>query len=152
MPKPLKRCIALQPVSREHHYGLLLAWKIREGFKHEIAAERIKRYTDWFWENQLQDHFEFEETYIFPILGAEHELIKKAMREHRRLKRLFSVTDKVAQHLSLLEEELVAHIRFEERVVFEEIQKVATSEELATVEKAHTKVEIEDWGDEFWKK
>ncbi|WP_241739476.1 hypothetical protein [Aestuariibaculum marinum] len=31
--KPLKRHKALQPLSREHHYGLLLTWKIRTGFK-----------------------------------------------------------------------------------------------------------------------
>ncbi|CDF79955.1 hypothetical protein BN863_22430 [Formosa agariphila KMM 3901] len=27
--KPLKRHKSLQPLSRDHHHGLLLAWKIR---------------------------------------------------------------------------------------------------------------------------
>jgi len=30
MNQPIKRHVALQPVSREHHYGLLLSWKIRD--------------------------------------------------------------------------------------------------------------------------
>ena len=30
--KPQKRHKALQPLSREHHHGLLLSWKIRSGF------------------------------------------------------------------------------------------------------------------------
>ena len=150
MPNPIKRHIALQPVSREHHHGLLLSWKIREGLKRQIAIEKIKKYTDWFWKNQLQAHFEFEEKYIFPILGGEHKLIKRALREHRRLKRLFISTDKVEQNLSLLEEELVAHIRFEERVLFQEIQKIASDEELKIIEQSHSKDIVEEWEDEFW--
>lgn len=123
MHKPIKRHKALQPVSREHHFGLLLSWKIRKGFKLNIELERIKAYTDWFWEHHLVPHFNFEEHFMFPILGNEHKLVKKAIREHNRLSRLFTATDKIEQNLSLIEEELIAHIRFEERVLFKEINK-----------------------------
>ena len=47
--KPLKRHKALQPLSRDHHHGLLLSWKIRSGFKKNIDVERIKVYADWFY-------------------------------------------------------------------------------------------------------
>lgn len=43
MSQPIKRHPSLQPLSREHHYGLLLSWKIREGFKREVPPERIKK-------------------------------------------------------------------------------------------------------------
>ena len=152
MPKPLKRHQSLQPVSHEHHHGLLLSWKIREGFKRQIAVERIKKYTDWFWENHLQAHFDFEEKFMFPILDKESKLVKRALREHRRLKRLFTATDKVEQNLSLIEEELIGHIRFEERILFQEIQKLATEQQLKIIEQAHSKIMVEEWGDKFWKK
>lgn len=46
MPKPIKRHTALKPLSREHHHGLLLSWKIREGLKRNIEIPRIKKYID----------------------------------------------------------------------------------------------------------
>src|SRR5690606_36276296 len=67
--KPIKRDENIQPFSREHHHGLLLSWKIKTGFKKNLELERIKRYTDWFYKNQLLPHFEAEEKYLFPILG-----------------------------------------------------------------------------------
>ena len=71
MPKPVKRSISLTPISREHHHGLLLSWKIREGLKKKLAPKRIKRYTDWFWECHLQSHFDFEEKYIYFLFLAK---------------------------------------------------------------------------------
>lgn len=154
MPKPLKRHVALQPLSREHHHGLLLSWKIREGLKYNIEPERIKKYTDWFWKNHLQQHFEFEENHIFPILGETDKMVKRAKKEHSRLRRLFTTPKQSIEiNLSLIEEELVGHIRFEERVLFNEIQKIANEEQFATLEKMHQETSnVEGWVDEFWVK
>jgi len=150
-PKPLKRSAHLKPISRDHHHGLLLCWKIREGFKRNVSTERIKRYTDWFWQTQLADHFHLEETYIFPILGNDHELVKRALAEHRRLKRLFEQEAEVWRSLNLIEEELDSHIRFEERILFNEIQQVATEPQLAAVAKHHQHApHCENWSDPFW--
>ena len=103
MSKPIKRSVALKPLSREHHHGLLLSWKIREGFKQNVEIERIKRYIDWFWKHHLQAHFEFEENYVFPILGQENELIIKALQEHNRLQQIFTATDTVKKNLSSID-------------------------------------------------
>lgn len=151
--KPLKRDPHLKAVSRDHHHGLLLCWKIREGFKRDIDLARIKRYADWFWTSHLEDHFAIEEKYIFPILGEDHELVKKALSEHRRLRRLFADDIEVWRSLNLIEEELDSHIRFEERVLFNEVQKVATNEQLALVDTHHNHhTHCDDWEDEFWTK
>ena len=150
MSKPIKRSVALKPLSREHHHGLLLSWKIREGFKQKVEIERIKRYTDWFWKHHLQAHFEFEENYVFPILGKENELIIKALQEHKRLQQIFTATDSVEKNLSSIEEELVSHIRYEERVLFKEIQSIASDDQLEIIEKEHSKNSIDEWEDEFW--
>ena len=149
MPKPLKRSLPLIPISREHHHGLLLAWKIREGIKNKISVDRIKKYTDWFWKKHLNAHFEFEEKYIFPILGNENALIKRALQEHEKLKELFSSSK---ENLLSIENEISSHIRFEERILFEEIESMATATQLKLIESAHSEITNDDWHDEFWLK
>lgn len=149
---PIKRHKSLQPLSREHHHSLLLSWKIRRGFHNKINVERIKTYTDWFYKHHVAQHFELEETTVFPILGSEHELIKKAESDHRRLQRLFTDSDDIEKSLSLLEEELEQHIRFEERVLFPEIQQIATPEQLKIIEDHHNHAAfVDNVADEFWK-
>lgn len=150
--KPLKRHKALQPLSREHHHGLLLGWKIRAGFNKNIDIERIKTYADWFFETHLIPHFEKEEQHIFTILGNDNDLVKKALSEHKKLAMLFNQTEDTRKNLSLIEEELEQHIRFEERVLFPEIQKVASPDQFAEIEKIHQSIPFKDKvDDEFWK-
>lgn len=150
--KPQKRHIALQPLSREHHHGLLLSWKIRTGFNKNIEPLRIKAYADWFFETHLIPHFEMEEAHVFTILNENNELIKLALADHRRLKRLFTKETDAAKALSNIEETLDKHIRFEERVLFPEIQKVATEDQLALIERIHQQDDFVDkLDDEFWK-
>src|SRR6476620_3890431 len=115
---PLVRTKELRPLSREHHHGLMLCWKIRSGFNKNVDPARIKRYTDWFYIKYLLPHFELEEEYIFPILKKDSDLVRKALADHRRLRRLFNQRINVELNLGLIEEELEAHIRFEERVLF----------------------------------
>ncbi|MEZ4792471.1 MAG: hemerythrin domain-containing protein [Gelidibacter sp.] len=151
-PKPLKRHKALQPLSRDHHHGLLLSWKIRNGFNKNVELGRIKTYADWFFETHLIPHFELEEAHIFPLLDENNELVKRALAEHRRLKRLFNEEGDVEKSLHKIEEELEQHIRFEERVLFPEIQKIATEDELLQIEKIHHEDGfVENLEDEFWK-
>lgn len=152
MNKPINRLQALRPLSREHHHGLLLCWKIREGFKKGINPERIKSYAAWFWETYLARHFEAEERYVFPILENDNPLVKRALAEHRRLKRLFLDQKNVVKSLNRIEDELGRHIRFEERVLFNEIQERASSEQLRLVSAIHNETPpFEEWRDEFWK-
>lgn len=150
--KPLKRAKELQELSREHHHGLLLCWKIRTGFSRNVKPERIKKYTDWFYTKYLLPHFELEEEYVFPVLPGNSELVKKALAEHRRLRRLFNQRIHIEKNLGLIEEELEAHIRFEERILFPEVQKVASREQLAKIAEIHKEGEFEEnEKDIFWK-
>lgn len=149
--KPLKRHKAIIPLSREHHHTLLLCWKIRKGISKDVAIDRIKRYSDWFFESHILPHFKIEETYLFPIMGKDNEMVKKALAEHRRLERLFREENDIQRSLSLIEEELEKHVRFEERELFMKIQEVATPEQLALVEEHHGPEKFqENTEDEFW--
>ena len=149
--RPLKRAIELQPLSHDHHHGLQLCWKIRTGFSRKIELERIKKYADWFFVTHLEPHFELEENYIFTVLDSSHELVKQALTDHRRLKRLFTQTSDLEKALGRIEEELEKHIRFEERVLFPEIQSEATELQLSKISEIHThEVFVENVEDVFW--
>lgn len=149
--KPIKRHKSLQPLSREHHHGLLLCWKIKKGFNNKTEVARIKNYVNWFYENQLCSHFEAEEKHIFPILGNEHKLIKQALNEHTRLRSLFESETEVEENLQSITKELDDHIRFEERILFNEIQSIATESQLKTVDNIeNTEHPKEEYHDPFW--
>lgn len=137
---PVKRLPQLQGISREHHDALLLGWKIRAGTAKGVAPARIRRYCRRFLREKLKPHFAIEETVLFPILGLEHPLVRKAMAEHRRLQRLINGRTDDALAISLIEEELEAHVRFEERQLFNLVQEAATPEQLAHVQEAHARL------------
>lgn len=147
--KPLKRVKELKPFSKDHHHGLLLGWKIRTGLKKEIAVDRIAAYTIWFYERHLLPHFELEEKYLFPVLGMEHDLIRKALNDHQQIRSIMALPDKI--DLLQLADLLEAHIRFEERELFGQIQEVATEEQLAIVERVHNDGAFIEHADQFWK-
>lgn len=159
MIKPLKRHPALVPLSKDHHFGLLLCWKIRTGAKTGVAPGRIAAYVEYFYEHHLKQHFQEEEEYIFSLLGANDEKRKKAEQQHRRINRLVEKLALIPERrdvtLGQLEEELEAHIRFEERELFPYLQNILSSRELeelqARIDDIHV-VETDTWEDQFWVK
>ncbi|MCB9034647.1 MAG: hemerythrin domain-containing protein [Chitinophagales bacterium] len=149
---PLKRHIALQAVSREHHHTLLFCWKIREGLRKEIATKRIKLYADWFWTNYLQAHFEHEEQYILPLLDEKNPLYQQTINEHNTIQDLFLTnTNDLKESLAQIDTAIVAHIRFEERKLFAFIQEHANEEDLQSLAANHHDAIIDNWEDEFWR-
>lgn len=150
--KPQKRHEALQPLSREHHHGLLLSWKIKTGIKKHAAPERIANYANWFYENYLLQHFETEEKYVFPVLGSHHPLIIQATEEHKQIRELFSSGTVLPQNLHSLADLVEKHIRFEERVVFNEIEKVASAQQLQIIQGHHSESAFcDNLADIFWR-
>lgn len=152
--QPIQRHRALQPLSREHHHALLLCWKIRAGLRKAVEAERIKKYCDCVFKNQLLPHFDIEEKHVFPLLGKKHDFAVQGFAQHRELKQLFKRTTSV-EILHKIADLLNEHVRFEERVLFNEIQKAATAEELKKIAELHPEQApvckaVDEWEDEFW--
>ena len=78
-------------------------------------------------------------------------MVKQALAEHRELKRLFESENDLHKSIGLIEEELEKHIRFEERVLFNEIQAVANSEQLLQIQlDSSDKIFCENLSDIFW--
>ena len=135
---PVERAPALQGISSEHGEVLRLCWKIRVGSNRSVPAQRIRSYCRGFLKTRLGPHFRVEEAVIFPILGMDHPAVRKAMADHRRLQRLINGRTDPMVAMSLLEEELEAHVRFEERKLFNQVQQVATDAQLRCVEHAYS--------------
>lgn len=134
---PLERHALLKPVSREHHEGLMLCWHIRKALAQGRDPDVQMRACADFYHTHLLSHFAIEEEAVFPVLGAGDPLVKRALAEHRRLTLLFLAWDDPLSNLSLIEEELKAHIRFEERVLFQRVQEVASEEQLERIDRLH---------------
>lgn len=150
--KPLKRSDGLKPYSIDHHQGLLLCWKIRTGINCNVAPGRIAAYVIWFYKNELLPHFELEEKYIFPVLGYGNDLVMQGINDHKAISLRVNELNTV-NSLMQLAELLEKHIRFEERTLFGEVQKCATPEKLAEIEKVHGSNKfVENTTDEFWNK
>ncbi len=87
--KPIKRNVNIVIFSREHHFGLLFCWKIRQGIKKNVEAERIKKYVNFYWIAFLHKHFEEEETYMF--LKVKDDLCNMALEQHQQIKLLIKL-------------------------------------------------------------
>ncbi len=151
MKQSKERHLALTPLIEEHNEVILLCERIREGLRNKIENKRIKNYIDWFKINYLDPHFEIETQHIFPILGNNNVRVKRALANHRRLNRLFAETSEINKVLNKIEEELSSYIGFEERILYEEIRTIASSQQWEEIEKRHQQLEFSDeWKDPFW--
>ena len=152
MTKPIKRHESIQPLSRDHHHGLLLSWKIRSGISKGVDINRIKKYADWFYTNHIEPHFDIEEKDVFPILGSQNPSAQKALNPHQSMKELCLATDHLEVNLRMLEQKLTEHIRFEERELFTEIEKVASKNQLEQIKEVHPDLRFEENSDdEIWR-
>ena len=153
---PIKRHKAIVSFSKDHHLGLLLVWKIRQGLKKAISIERISNYVLSFFTENLQNHFNEEEEMLFCKLPDGDDLRKQAEADHKAIYKLIVAIRENKNDAYLLNQfadKLEKHIRFEERELFNHLQKNIASEELAEIEKRLSndgKTIDEKWPDPFW--
>lgn len=123
------------------------------GCEKNIETERIIRFCHWFWASHLQLHFEKEETVLPQVLSNSQSLMQQMFSEHEIIKIQFEELDQKNNYesLELLAQTINDHIRFEERQLFNEIEKSATAGQLHQMEE-QLKDEKNNavWEDEFW--
>ena len=148
----MKRHEALVQLSRDHHFGLLLCWQLKEGLKKDISVERMSKYIVLFYEQNLKPHFAEEEETIFLILGNAHPLIEEAISQHRELEKMISDGFETPEQIQTFRDLLELHIRTEERQIFPEIENTATEEELQNLLKQnYPELKEPEYEDLFWK-
>jgi iron-sulfur cluster repair protein YtfE (RIC family) len=137
----MKRHIALQPLTRDHHQGLILAQMIKKGAPQyrgmPADPEGKTEYTLSFYKTDLSKHFKEEEEILFPFVKAKDEsldlLIDEIISEHRKIETLVNslkTKNNSEQILDELGKLLESHIRKEERNLFTEIEKILSEDEL----------------------
>lgn len=149
----MKRNENIVLLSRDHHFGLLCSWKIRQGLKKEIAARRIGRYVRYFWTSHLEEHFREEEEILFP--DADDEFAERIRQEHQQIRSLTAAIEIAVDPELLLSfaNALEQHIRFEERTWFPHLEELLDNQTLEEIGKALDVVhaaETDEYEDEFW--
>jgi len=152
---PIKRNAALVQLSKDHHFGLLLIWKTREGLKKSIEPERISRYIIHFFETELKAHFKEEEELLFVEVPPDNKLRMQAEAEHKNIYELIERISTRPGDKDLVQtfaNTLEKHIRFEERQLFNYLQDnipASSLSQIASQLKSKEKV-LTGWSDAFW--
>lgn len=153
---PIKRHAAIVSFSKDHHFGLLLVWKIRQGLNKAINFERISNYVLFFFREDLEKHFKDEEQLLFSKLPVDDAFRIRAESEHQSIYNLVNAIENSKENVVLLKQfadELENHIRFEERVLFNHLQNEMSEKDLESIAEyfSNTGKDIdENWEDTFW--
>jgi len=155
-PSPIKRHKAIVSFSKDHHFGLLLVWKIRQGLDRTVSPERISKYVLYFFKEDLAKHFRDEEEMLFNQLSADDPMRRRAESEHANLYKLVKELEQNASDSELLKqfsEKLDEHIRFEEREFFNYLQSSPNIqlEEVSERDTDNSRKIDDAWDDCFWK-
>ncbi len=154
--RPIKRTVELQPLSREHHDGLLFVWKIRQGLNNHTSNETLKSFALWYFKNHIKHHFFQEEKLLLPYFSPGDPLAVRMKEEHDHIRELLLAIgqDPVKQDFIQLANLIESHIRFEEREFFAQVELQLSEQELRNVSFLLEEKPLscnDDWTDEFWK-
>lgn len=141
----MKRHPALISLSQDHHQGLLLAQLLKKNapeYKGLPADPQGKmQYAKEVYITELDQHFREEEEIVFPYLKNKDkeidELVAEILSEHKILKNSILTLDaneELIENMDKIGYLLEAHIRKEERILFEKIPKILSQSELEIIQ------------------
>jgi hemerythrin-like domain-containing protein len=152
--KPIKRSKQLTPLSREHHDGLLFAWKLRQGLNNKTPIETLRSYCYWYWKHRINQHFRQEEDILLKFIPCDNKMAIQLKEEHNDIRELIlSISHNPdTTTISMLADFVCRHIRFEERSLFVYLEESLTQEQLNDISR---QLEMEpvcskEWKEEFW--
>ncbi|OOR89645.1 hypothetical protein B0181_06215 [Moraxella caviae] len=133
----MKRHPCLQPLSREHHLGLVLSRRAASLADDDAAgiAEHWQALTDYLT-TQIPAHFATEKECIADVIFAKLpsdeavRLANEMLKQHNEIEALLQISAPTAADVRKLAQALHDHIRFEEREVFPVAQAVLDNNEL----------------------
>jgi hemerythrin-like domain-containing protein len=118
---------SLHPLSRQHQHGLALCVVVERGLTGDSSPENVaalaRKIRDSF-EVELVNHFDLEERLLFPAIReylGDMTIVEELVADHRRLETMVGGLREPAE-LRAFTALLSAHIRREERELFEDIQ------------------------------
>src|SRR5690349_7260343 len=135
----MKRHKQLQPLSRQHHNGLLAALLLKKGIAKAADAKVMATFILDFWRNDLKEHFENEEQVLIPVLrntSFDKDLTNQFLEEHALLRSYIAALKNNADDIPIIQSFaalLEKHIRFEERIYFPEAEKLLSEEQFQKI-------------------
>jgi Hemerythrin HHE cation binding domain len=133
----MRRVAALRGLSSDHHGGLVLVRRARQAAG-GTAAEQAQTWQDvrQRFVGELEPHFLIEERGLLQALHLAGEVsqVERTLSEHRAMRAL--IAEDLPGNLARFADLLEAHIRFEEKTLFETAQRVLTPAALAALEEA----------------
>ena len=137
----MKRHPHLQPLSRQHHLGLVIATKAKSCMDNlsDISTHwtALKDYLT----TQIPTHFDIEKTKIAEVIFAKSDNTAQALADtmlaqHEYIESLLTINNPTSDDVKKLANALYDHIRFEEREVFAAAQEVLSDTELLAIYEA----------------
>ncbi|MCX8010301.1 MAG: hemerythrin domain-containing protein [Ignavibacteria bacterium] len=141
----MKRDTRLYYLSWDHRAALMEAFNITKYIdsKNDNEVIATKHQILKFWSEHLLMHFRSEEECILPRLAkylkSNHPLVARTLEEHIEIHKMITLlkneetTNKLRELLKSFADTLKNHIRFEERILFEEVQKCLNEIELTQI-------------------
>ena len=135
----MKRHKQLQPLSREHHNGLLAALLLKKGIKKSAVTNVMADFIIDFWNTELEAHFNSEENVLIPALketAFDETLTRRLLNEHFAMRSYIHSLQNGLTDVSIIEDFatlLEEHIRFEERIYFPEAENFLNEEQLLAI-------------------
>ncbi|MFG0284987.1 MAG: hemerythrin domain-containing protein [Phycisphaerales bacterium JB039] len=136
---PIARLEALAPFSRDHYVGLVQARHLVKAAGADDVARRkaLSEFLD-AWDSDIAAHFHDEERLLADLAAPEDR--QRLLAEHQRLmgladkaRRLHREIDPGPATLREIGQALEAHIRWEERHLFQRLQDRLSPEQLASL-------------------
>jgi hypothetical protein len=133
---PLKRHPSLRGLSDDHHTALVIAARCKRS--DEASAARTWESVVAAAPSQLEPHFEIEESHLLPALRriGEQALAERILDDHVQLRELLAVTRPTPDSVQEFGRALEAHVRYEEREIFERTQDRLPEDALVALERA----------------
>lgn len=141
----MKRHESLVPLSRDHHFGLIMAQQL-------ILGRATNPRADWpteraqqvprllaFFESDLRAHFDIEEAHVFPAAGRDladgGRQVQALLADHDAMRAMIrgfeaDPVSELDERLPAFGHVLKAHIHKEERQLFEQMQAACEPAEL----------------------
>ena len=149
---------SLQPLSRQHKSALMACLLIRKGISKQAKVEDMVSFLQQCWIQEILPHFEQEEALLIPLLKKYPKgkiYADTILRDHElfRIGMIHLQQDHLQERLLQdLAEQLEHHIRFEERIVFQEMQNFIPPAELEQlILKEHDQPSIcNNYPQRFW--
>ena len=149
----MKRAVALQPLSHQHHNSLMACLLINKGIQKNADPKIISDFIGNLYQEDLVPHFNKEEQLVFPSLPP---LTRNLLhREHETLRILAERVNKEKsnQVISTFSKLLEQHVRFEERIIFNEVQELNSEEKMEQIAnglKDTVPRKCSDYPNKFW--